>query len=241
MSIRIMPVGIAALALLLCACGSSEGGATASQPVGGLPSSDAIAAVPMDHIAGVTDSTQRARSIRNPYGDSVQAIAEGKSLYIRMNCAGCHAYTGKGNMGPDLTDTYWRYGGFPVDIYKSIHDGRAQGMPAWGAALPPKEIWKLVAYIQSFGGSFAANGVPRGVQRGDVIAHEAARQPEGSLAPAPPPPPAPLTPPANSVPPPASIPPATPAMRLPTAPAPAQRAPPPPAVAPAQPAGAATP
>ena len=56
-------------------------------------------------------------------------------------------------MGPDLTDTEWRYGGLPVQIYKTIRDGRPQGMPAWGVALPPDDIWKLVAYVQSFGGT----------------------------------------------------------------------------------------
>lgn len=77
------------------------------------------------------------------------AIQAGKTLYIKMNCAGCHSYTGKGWMGPDLTDAYWRYGGAPDDIYRSIYEGRAQGMPAWGKMLPSDEIWKLVHYIGS--------------------------------------------------------------------------------------------
>jgi cytochrome c oxidase cbb3-type subunit 3 len=73
-----------------------------------------------------------------------------------MNCAGCHGYTAEGAMGPDLTDTYWRYGGTPAEIYKSIYEGRPQGMPAWGRALPAREIWEVVAYIESLGGSFPA-------------------------------------------------------------------------------------
>jgi len=73
-----------------------------------------------------------------------------------MNCAGCHGYDAKGGMGPDLTDTEWRYGGTPIDIYKSIYEGRAQGMPAWGNALPTTPIWQLVAYIQSLGGTLPA-------------------------------------------------------------------------------------
>lgn len=77
------------------------------------------------------------------------AIAAGKTLFAKMNCAGCHTYTGKGFMGPDLTDTYWRYGGAPEDIYRSIYEGRPQGMPAWGKKLPPDQIWQLVHYIRS--------------------------------------------------------------------------------------------
>jgi mono/diheme cytochrome c family protein len=129
----------------------------------------------MGHIAGVTDSAALARSIPNPYEGNAQAVAAGKSLYIKMNCAGCHAYNAKGNMGPDLTDTYWRYGGLPAEIYSSIHDGRAQGMPAWGSALPPQEIWKLVAYIQSLGGTYSVDGTLRNAQRAELVAPEIGR------------------------------------------------------------------
>jgi mono/diheme cytochrome c family protein len=78
-----------------------------------------------------------------------EAVASGKVLFVKMNCAGCHTYTGKGFMGPDLTDTYWRYGGAPDDIFRSIYEGRPQGMPAWGKALPTDQIWDLVHYIAS--------------------------------------------------------------------------------------------
>jgi mono/diheme cytochrome c family protein len=172
MSMRIAQPGIFAVSVMLCACNHSAGGSTSGPPATGLPSASEIAAIPMGHIAGLTDSAALARSIPNPYAGNAQAVAAGKALYIKMNCAGCHAYDAKGNMGPDLTDTYWRYGGLPAEIYQSIHDGRAQGMPAWGAALPPQEIWKLVAFIQSFGGSLPVNGTPRNAQRAELVAPE---------------------------------------------------------------------
>jgi cytochrome c oxidase cbb3-type subunit 3 len=62
-------------------------------------------------------------------------------------------------MGPDLTDKAWRYGGTPIEVYKSIYEGRPQGMPAWGNTLPTQPVWQLVAYIQSLGGTFAP--IPR--------------------------------------------------------------------------------
>lgn len=77
------------------------------------------------------------------------AVVKGEQLFGKMNCAGCHAYGGKGAMGPDLTDPYWRYGSSPEAIYSSIAEGRPQGMPSWGRTLSPKEIWSLVAYIRS--------------------------------------------------------------------------------------------
>lgn len=94
-----------------------------------------------------------------------------------MNCAGCHAYNGTGNMGPDLTDAEWRYGGLPIEIYKTIRDGRPQGMPAWGAALPPAEIWKIVAFIQSLGGTVSVKDFEharQGDQPGEQVAPEVA-------------------------------------------------------------------
>ena len=163
----------------VCLLSACEGGST-PPPANNLPAPDDVAAVPLGQPAGMTDAPVSALSTANPYAGNPQAITAGKALYMKMNCAGCHAYTGKGNMGPDLTDTYWRYGGLPIQIYKSIHEGRPQGMPAWGAALPPQEIWKLVAYIQSLGGSMPASDYRR-AREGDVPGEQVA--PEASTSP----------------------------------------------------------
>ena len=110
-------------------------------------------AVPQDPLGAVAGAAkqQTSRDIANPLAGDPVAIAEGHRLFVSMNCAGCHGYNAKGNMGPDLTDTYWRYGGTPKDIYQSILDGRPQGMPEWGVALPKQSIWQLVAYVSSLG------------------------------------------------------------------------------------------
>jgi len=144
-------IAAAAALLVLAACHPSEGGSTAITPTG-LPSEGLIARVPLSDFAGIA-STTLGSTVANPYEGQQQAIAEGKNLYVKLNCAGCHLYNGKGSMGPDLTDSYWRYGGTPANIYKSIFEGRPHGMPAWGRALPPEDIWKIVSYIESLGGS----------------------------------------------------------------------------------------
>src|SRR6185312_7512462 len=112
------------------------------------------AAVPQGLSAG--EAPPITVSIDNPLANDPNAAEEGKKLFSQMNCAGCHGYDAKGGMGPDLTDIEWRYGGRPIDIYKSIYEGRAQGMPAWGNTLPTTPIWQLVAYIQSLGGTLPA-------------------------------------------------------------------------------------
>ncbi|HZP87613.1 MAG TPA: c-type cytochrome [Burkholderiales bacterium] len=119
----------------------------------GIPVNDKICAVPLGDIAGIA-ITRLPETISNPYAGQADAIKQGQMLFVRMNCASCHGYDASGGMGPSLRDTFWRYGGTPVDIYKSILEGRPQGMPAWGQALPNEAIWRIVAYIESLGGSF---------------------------------------------------------------------------------------
>ncbi len=172
MKLRTAPCRLLLPCVLVCLLSACEGGSTPPS-ANNLPAPDDVAAVPLGQPAGMTDTVVSALSTANPYADNPQAVSAGKALFIKMNCAGCHAYTAKGNMGPDLTDTYWRYGGLPIQIYKSIHDGRPQGMPAWGAALPPQEIWKLVAYIQSFGGSMPVSDY-RHAREGDVPGEQVA-------------------------------------------------------------------
>jgi hypothetical protein len=81
-------------------------------------------------------------------------------------------------MGPNLTDSGWRYGGVPASIFSSIYEGRPQGMPAWNPALPPQDIWKIVAYIQSLGGTYSADQYQASLQgdrRGDNLPAPVAR------------------------------------------------------------------
>lgn len=132
----------------------------------GLPPEGALARVAIGDIAGVGNNTLDA-DVKNPYRGDMAAIEEAQALFVSMNCASCHGYDLKGGMGPDLTDTYWRYGGAPADIYKSIFEGRPQGMPAWGRSLSPALIWKIAAYIESKGGAFPARLADRGRQ-GDL-------------------------------------------------------------------------
>jgi cytochrome c oxidase cbb3-type subunit 3 len=122
--------------------------------------------LPLGDVAGQSAATPAAETA-NPASSDPNAVTEGHKLFISMNCAGCHGYDAKGNMGPNLTDTYWRYGGTPAQIYQSIASGRPKGMPSWGKKLPAREIWQLTAYLQSLGGSFPAKDYQAAMQ-GDL-------------------------------------------------------------------------
>jgi len=175
---------LAALVLATLGACTSHGGSTASAPPQAPPATETLVAIPLGDLAGAAKSTL-ATNVRNPYEGNAQAVAEGKELFVRMNCAGCHGYDAKGSMGPNLTDTYWRYGGVPAQVFKSIYEGRPQGMPAWNPALPPDEIWKLVSYIESLGGMMAPEAYQallQGDRAGDNVPPEVARTlPEGGL------------------------------------------------------------
>jgi cytochrome c oxidase cbb3-type subunit III len=87
--------------------------------------------------------------IVNPYAGDRTALAEGRRLFGWYNCAGCHGDHAGGGMGPSLRDTTWIYGNTDGNIFASIAEGRANGMPAWGTKLPQEQIWKIVGYIRS--------------------------------------------------------------------------------------------
>ncbi len=128
---------------------------TAADPAAGF--------FPQAQIAG---AAQPPRSVAtpDPYSGNPSAIEQGRKLFVAMNCAGCHGYDAAGGMGPNLTDKDWRHGGAPASVYVSIAEGHAEGMPAWGRALPPASIWSLVAYLESLGGTFPPGGYNASLQ-----------------------------------------------------------------------------
>lgn len=139
----------ATAALALAACQPSHGGSNTQAPPSPAPSDASLHAVPLGAPPGET--SQLGANVSNPFEGDAVAVAQGKALFSSMNCVYCHGAQGSGLMGPSLEDGGWRYGGAPAQLYNSIHDGRPQGMPAWGSSLPPDQIWKLVAYIESLG------------------------------------------------------------------------------------------
>ena len=121
------------------ACGRTppSGGATAAPP----PMVTAIGPIP----GPPTPDTSAA----NPYANDRTAAAEGRQLFVRFNCAGCHGGRAGGGMGPSLRDVDWIYGSREAQLFSSIAEGRAHGMPSWQPRMTADQIWKLVAYIKA--------------------------------------------------------------------------------------------
>jgi len=91
---------------------------------------------------------------RNAY-----ALSQGKTLFRWFNCNGCHA-GGGGGMGPALMDAKWRYGNNPDEIYRSIMEGRPNGMPAFRKHIAEDQAWQLVAYVRSMSGFARKDAAP---------------------------------------------------------------------------------
>ena len=75
--------------------------------------------------------------------------SEGARLFVAYNCADCHGVDGVGLMAPSLQDGRWRFGGSEEEVYRSIADGRPEGMPRWGRMIPADHIRTLAAYVRT--------------------------------------------------------------------------------------------
>ncbi|MCH2471097.1 MAG: c-type cytochrome [Gemmatimonadetes bacterium] len=129
--------GLAALVMVVVACGGSDSGASTS------PSSDAGDRV---FAGGVAPPTE---ILENPFDSDTDAVVVGEGLFAAMNCGECHGGGGVGFVGPSLVDGRWRYGGDDGELYQSIYAGRSRGMPAYGGILADAAIWSIVTYVRA--------------------------------------------------------------------------------------------
>lgn len=90
-------------------------------------------------------------------------VLERGAEHYRKQCASCHADKGQGNIGPNLTDDYWLYGGSAQDLYTTVALGRTnKGMPAWLPSLGATKVNEVTAYILSIKGTNVAGKAPQG-------------------------------------------------------------------------------
>jgi cytochrome c oxidase cbb3-type subunit III len=135
---RLLACSALAVFVVLAGCNSapasiaSAGASATSTPVGPVP--------------GSADATKYNE---NPLATDPVALQDGRRLFDWYNCSGCHGGHAGGGMGPSLRDEVWIYGSRADQVFDSIAQGRANGMPAWGSKIPQIQLWELVAYIKS--------------------------------------------------------------------------------------------
>ncbi|MDQ3565947.1 MAG: PQQ-dependent dehydrogenase, methanol/ethanol family [Pseudomonadota bacterium] len=101
----------------------------------------------MIKVMGPKSGAQKAESlIDNPYA-SAGDVAKGNGIF-REKCTGCHGLDATGGDGPDLTQGYFRHGGAAWALFRTVSRGVPRtAMP--GFPLSEREIWQVVAYVQS--------------------------------------------------------------------------------------------
>ena len=92
-------------------------------------------------------------------------VESGQQLFSQF-CVVCHNQQGEGNVGPNLTDSYWIHGARPLDILDTVTNGvPAKGMAAWGGQLGPRRIQDVVSFVLTIKGT----NVPGKAPQGDLI------------------------------------------------------------------------
>ena len=85
------------------------------------------------------------------------ALADGKSTYTSI-CASCHRLDGGGDIGPNLTDAYWKHGGDIKSIFKVVKNGvSGTNMVAWGSSMSPEKIRNVSSYVLTLVGTSPSN------------------------------------------------------------------------------------
>jgi cytochrome c oxidase cbb3-type subunit 3 len=139
----------------------------------GMIPAEKLLRVPVSGIYPGGSAQGLAPDMQNPLAHDPDAVARGMKDFDSFNCSGCHMANGGGGMGPALSNDIWIYRSSPANIYLTIVQGRSAGMPAFGAMLPDRTVWELVAYIQSlsnnpsptFGTTTALNPSPQPIEQ----------------------------------------------------------------------------
>lgn len=120
-----------------------------------------LAKAPLEYAASGKKGT-----LKNPYTDNPEAIAEGKEFYFGYSCNGCHGGGGGGGMCPPLTNQVWIYGSDDDTLFRLIATGsdklHAAGykrvrhekvigpMPPFGELIEnADELWKILAWVRT--------------------------------------------------------------------------------------------
>lgn len=118
--------------------------------LGGVGTAGAQEAKKPQAAAGAQEAQTNGPKKLNPFTGDSAAIAEGRKLWFKYNCYGCHGTEGGGGMGASVIDSNWLYGGDDPSVFNAIQNGAGR-MPALGqiASIPDEEIWKIIAYMRS--------------------------------------------------------------------------------------------
>jgi cytochrome c oxidase cbb3-type subunit 3 len=116
--------------------------AIAQEQLKKLQAANPVAAIDETNVEATTDAL---------------ALAEGKQIFLNT-CASCHRKDGGGDIGPNLTDDYWKHGGTVKDIFKTVRHGvQGTNMIAWEGVISPEKMKNVSSYVLTLRGTNPAN------------------------------------------------------------------------------------
>lgn len=75
-------------------------------------------------------------------------LSAGAGIFA-ANCVACHKSKGEGEIGPNLTDHSWIYGYDIKEVFKTVKNGTANGMPEHSSKFNPIQIQQVASYVLS--------------------------------------------------------------------------------------------
>ena len=116
----------------------------------------ASAAEQMKKINAANPSAKIDETTVEASTDATQ-LADGKTTFLNT-CSSCHRKDGGGDIGPNLTDEYWKHGGSIKNIFKVVTSGvPGTNMIAWGGVMSPEAIRNVSSYVLSLQGTKPPN------------------------------------------------------------------------------------
>ncbi len=103
--------------------------------------------------ASILNVVTYVQSLSHADAGPLEAVAAGRDVFV-ANCVSCHGDKGTGNTelgAPDLTDSFWLYGGDRQSIFNTVYGGRTGVMPSWEARLSDVDRKILAAYVLDLG------------------------------------------------------------------------------------------
>lgn len=74
---------------------------------------------------------------------TLTSAAEGRRLYLKWNCYGCHGQRGYGTMGPNIAGQ--------GNIIEAVRGGAPDGMPSYAGLLSLADMLKIGVYLTTIG------------------------------------------------------------------------------------------
>lgn len=113
----------------------------------------ALAALALSALPLGAQAAHGVEGMSNPYR-SAEDVAAGGAIF-RSHCAVCHGVEGKGGRATDLTQGRFRHGSSDSELYDTIANG-IEGTEMPGTFFNGRQLWQIVAYVQSLSQGRAA-------------------------------------------------------------------------------------